>query len=80
VSLAVIIATGLAGTATNLRQDTVDVPVARLAAPAAVACALVASVLANELNAGVLRRIYGVTALGLGVESVWTAVRAMRPR
>lgn len=80
VSLAVIVATALAGTATNLRQGAVDIEAAVWIAPAAIAAGFAASVLANRLDADVLRRIYGVTALGLGAESAWSAVRAMRAR
>ncbi len=78
VSLVVIIATALAGTLTNLRQDAVDVATAAWIVPAAVVAGFAASLLANRLDADVLRRVYGVTALGLGAEAVWSSIRAIR--
>jgi uncharacterized membrane protein YfcA len=78
VSLVVIIATGLVGTVTNLRQDTVDAGIARGIALPAMAAALMASLFANRLDDAVLERIYGVVALVLACETVFTAVRAMR--
>jgi uncharacterized membrane protein YfcA len=80
VSLVVIVATAGAGTVTNLRQDTVDMGVVRWGVPAAVVAAFAAAVVANRLDAGVLERIYGLAALGLGIESIVTSLRGMRGR
>jgi uncharacterized membrane protein YfcA len=78
VSLVVIVATGALGTATNLRQGTVDLAAARWIAPAAVVAALLAALTANRIDAEVLRRIYGVTALLLGIETMYTSWRMTR--
>ena len=80
MSLVVIVATAFAGTATNLRQDTVDTSVVRWGVPAAIVAAFAAAVVANRLDASVLERIYGLVALGLGIESVVMSVRGMRAR
>jgi uncharacterized membrane protein YfcA len=77
VSLVVIVFTAIAGTATNLRNDTVDVGMLRWVAPAAVVAALIAAVAANRVDDGVLRRIYGATALLLGLQTVYTSVRGL---
>lgn len=77
VSLVVIVATGFAGTLTNARQDTIDLPAARWIAPAAVLAALTAAFAANRLDEDVLKLIYGFTALLLGIETVYTALRGM---
>jgi uncharacterized membrane protein YfcA len=78
VSLVVIVATAALGTATNLRQDVVDIATARWVMPAAVGTALIAALVANRIDAEVLKRIYGVTALLLGVETMYTSWRMMR--
>lgn len=78
VSLVVIVATGALGTATNLRQGTVDLAVARWIAPAAVVAALLAALTANRIDTEVLKRIYGVTALLLGIETMYTSWRMRR--
>ena len=77
VSLVVIVATGLAGTVTNARQETIDFAAARWIAPAAVLAALAAALVANRMDEDALKLIYGVTALLLGIETVYTAVRGM---
>lgn len=78
VSLVVIIATGALGTATNLRQRTIDIDIVRWVAPAAVLAAFVASLLANELNGDVLKVIYGLTALLLACQIAYTTAREPR--
>lgn len=80
VSLVVIIITAAIGTVTNLRQDTIDAETAGWVAPAAVLAAVGASVLANRMDTELLKRIYGVVALLLGVQTVFTAWRALRQR
>ncbi len=78
VSLAVIIATAALGTATNLRQDAVDTSAVAWIAPSAVAAAFVAALVANRLDADLLKRIYGGIALILGVETFYSVWRGMR--
>jgi uncharacterized protein len=78
VSLVVIVATAALGTATNLRQHTVDLSTVGLVAPAAVAAAFAAAFVANRIDADLLKRIYGGTALILGVETMYSAWRGMR--
>jgi hypothetical protein len=78
VSLVVIVATATLGTVTNLRQDAVDVTVVAWVAPAAVLAALAAAVVANRVDADLLKRIYGATALILGVETIYAAWRGLR--
>ncbi|MBI5285164.1 MAG: sulfite exporter TauE/SafE family protein [Chloroflexi bacterium] len=78
VSLVVIIATGAMGTVTNLRQETIDVETVRWVMPAAVAAAFVASLFANRLDVEVLKTIYGITALFLGCQIIYTTTRALR--
>lgn len=78
VSLVVIIMTGVVGTATHWRQDNIDAAVVARVAPAAVIAAFIASLFANAADAALLTRIYGIVALLLGIEMMWTAVRALR--
>ena len=78
VSLVVIVFTGTAGTVTNLRQETVDMALLRWVAPAAIIAAFLAALAANRVDDAVLRRIYGATALLLGIETVYTSVRGLR--
>ena len=80
VSLVVIICTGVIGTVTNLRQDMIDVDTLKAIAPAAVTAAFLAAIVANLLDVGVLKRIYGLTALFLGIQIVYTTVRALAAR
>lgn len=78
VSLVVIVFTGIAGTVTNLRQDTIDIDLLRWVAPAAMIAAFVAALAANRVDDAVLRRIYGLTALLLGIETVYSSARGLR--
>ena len=78
VSLVVIVLTGFAGTVTNVRQGAVDAPTVRWIAPAAVVAAFAASLVANDIDAAVLERIYGVTALLLGAQIIVESVRKVR--
>ena len=80
VSLVVIVATGLLGTFINARQDTIDAWALRWIAVAAVAAALIASLAANAANDRLLQVIYGLTALILGAEMVWSSARGLRAR
>ncbi len=78
VSLVVIICTGALGTVLNLRQATIDEPTVRWVAPAAMVAALAASVFANRLDPDVLKTLFGLVALVLAVETVYSATRALR--
>jgi uncharacterized protein len=78
VSLVVIVCTGAIGTLTNLRQQTVDIDVAKWVIPPAVVAAFAASLIANAIDAEALKRIYGLTALALGAQTVYTSVRGLR--
>ncbi len=72
VSLVVIVATGAVGTMTNLRQETIDAGTVLWVMPAAVVAAFGASILANRLDVEVLKTIFGLTALFLGCQTVYT--------
>jgi uncharacterized protein len=78
VSLVVIVFTGAFGTITNMRQDMIDIEIARWVAPAAIIAAFAASLLANRLDGDVLKRIYGLTALVLGAGTVYSSVQGLR--
>ncbi len=68
----------MVGTVTNLRQGTVDIEVLRWVAPAAMIAAFAAALAANRVDDAVLRRIYGITALLLGIETVYSSARGLR--
>jgi uncharacterized membrane protein YfcA len=78
VSLVVIVCTGAIGTVTNLRQETVDVGIAKWVIPPALGAAFAASLVANAIDAEVLKRIYGLTALVLGAQTMYMSVRGLR--
>jgi len=78
VSLVVIILTGMFGTFTHFRQGTVDLETVKWVAPAAVTAALAGSIIANRLDVDVLKRIYGLVALFLGCQVIYTTWRALR--
>lgn len=78
VSLVVIVCTGAIGTATNLRQETIDIRIAKWVIPPAVAAAFIASLAANAIDAEALKRIYGLAALALGAQTIFTSVRGLR--
>lgn len=78
VSLVVIVCTGAMGTVTNLRQRSVDIDVARWVIPSAMVAAFGASLVANAIDADALKRVYGITALGLGAQTIFTSIRGLR--
>jgi uncharacterized membrane protein YfcA len=78
VSLVVIVCTGAIGTVTNLRQETVDVGIAKWVIPPALGAAFAASLVANAIDAEVLKRIYGLTALVLGAQTMYMSARGLR--
>jgi uncharacterized membrane protein YfcA len=80
VSLVVIVCTGLFGTVTNWRQDTVDIETVKWVVPLAAIAAFGASLLANRLDSDTLKTVYGLTALGLAAQIFYTTIRALRER
>lgn len=78
VSLAVIIATAVVGAATHLRQGNVDTGVTALVAPSAVAAAVGGALLANQIDADALRRLFGVVVLYIGASMLIGTVVAER--
>lgn len=80
VSLVVIVCTALVGSITNLRQSMIDVEITTWVVPAAVVAAFIASLVANAIDAEVLKRIYGVTALLLGIQTIYTSALTIRNR
>lgn len=78
VSLVVIICTGVFGTIANLRQGMIDVEIAKWVIPPAVVAAFVGSLIANAIDVEILKTIYGLTALFLGVQTVYTSTTGLR--
>lgn len=78
VSLVVIVATAAAGTVTNWRQGVVDARTVAWTAPLACGAALAASLVANAIDSSALRVVYGLTALLLGVQTVFTTIGRLR--
>jgi uncharacterized membrane protein YfcA len=58
----------------------IDVNTLRVTAPAAAAAALIAAIVANLLDGELLKRIYGIVALFLGAQIIFTTARAMAAR
>ena len=69
-SLAAIIATGIVGGATHLRQGNVHLPTVARVAPAAVIASFGAAFLADALAADVLRRIFAVVILYVALSTI----------
>lgn len=78
VSLVVIVLAGAVGTLTNLRQGAIDIETAKWTVPAAVVAAVAASIVANRLDVEALKRIYGLVALFLGCQIVYSTWRGTR--
>ena len=78
VSIAVIIATAAVGGATHFRQGNVDLRTAAWAAPPAAAAAFGAAVLADFLDATILRRIFAVVVLCAAVSMLLGTLRGER--
>jgi uncharacterized membrane protein YfcA len=75
VSLAVIIATAVVGAATHLRQGNVDLRTVVWVAPAAAAAGFGAALLADIIDASVLRRIFAVVVLYVGATMILSTLR-----
>ena len=78
VSVAVIIATALVGATTHWRQGNVDVRTALWVAPAAAAAGFGAALLADVIDASILRRIFAVVVL-LTIGLAWVAQTFFQP-
>jgi uncharacterized membrane protein YfcA len=78
-SLAAIIATGIVGGITHLRNQNVDVPAVVQVVPAAVVAGFIAAFVADRLDAAVLQRIFGVVMVYLAVNMIWGALRRDTP-
>lgn len=77
-SLAAIVATGIVGGLTHLRQRNVDVPAVAQVAPAAVLAGFGAAFVADALDAEVLRRIFAVVVVYFAVTMIVGALRRQR--
>jgi uncharacterized membrane protein YfcA len=78
VSVAVIIATALVGATTHWRQGNVDVRTALWVAPAAAAAGFGAALLADSIDASILRRIFAVVVLYVGANMLLGTLRRGR--
>jgi uncharacterized membrane protein YfcA len=77
-SLAAIVATGIVGGLTHLRQQTVDVRAAVWVAPFAVVAGFGAALLADRIEADALRRIFAVVMFGIALTIIYGALRGGR--
>jgi uncharacterized membrane protein YfcA len=75
-SLAAIVATGIVGGLTHLRQRNVDVQAAVWVAPFAVVAGFGAALLADRIEADVLRRIFAVVMFGIALTIIYGALRS----
>ena len=78
-SLAAIISTAIVGTLTHLRNRNVNVPVVAQVAPVAVLTGFGAGFIAEQLDAAVLQRIFGVVMVYLAVNTIWGALQHGAP-
>lgn len=76
VSLGAIIATGIVGGVTHLRRGNVDVETAIGVAPAAVIAGFGGAMVADLLDAEVLRRIFAVIVLYFGITTIVRVLRS----
>ncbi len=77
-SLCVIVAAAMVGAATHRKHGSVDMQVARWVVPAAVPAGVAGAWVASGLHAGTLQRVFAVVAVGIGMQVVVTATRAVR--
>jgi uncharacterized membrane protein YfcA len=77
-SLAAIIGTAVVGGLTHLRQGTVDVNSVVLVTPPAVIAGFGAALLADQIDADSLRRIFAVVMLGISLTIIYGALRGGR--
>ena len=65
VSLSVVAVTSIVGAVTHYRQGTMRLVTVARVAPVALACGFAGAQLAGELDAAVLRTIFGIVLLGM---------------
>jgi uncharacterized membrane protein YfcA len=75
VSLAVIVFTAAVGTWQHLRNDNVDLEVARWVTPFAVPASVAGAVVAGRLAGDDLQRIFGVVILLVSLQMLWSTWR-----
>ena len=78
-SLMAIVATGIVGGLTHLRNQNVDVPAVVQVAPAAIVAGFIAAFVADRLDAAVLQRIFGVVMVYLALSMIWGALQRPSP-
>jgi uncharacterized membrane protein YfcA len=81
VSLAVIVFTAATGSVSHLRNDNVDLGVARWIIPFAVPASVLGAWLANRLDGETLQRVFGATVLLVSLQMLrgsWLTWRAQR--
>ena len=74
-SLMAIVATGIVGGLTHLRNKNVDVPAVVQVAPAAIVAGFIAAFVADRLDAAVLQRIFGIVMVYLAFTMIWGALQ-----
>jgi uncharacterized membrane protein YfcA len=74
-SLAAIIATAIVGTTTHYRRGNVDVRTVMWVAPVAVVAGFSAALLADELDAATLRRVFAVVGVYFALTMIIGALR-----
>lgn len=78
-SLMAIVATGIVGGFTHLRNQNVNAPAVVQVAPAAMVAGFIAAFAADRLDAAVLQRIFGVVMVYLAVNMIWGALQRGTP-
>lgn len=78
VSLCVIVCAAAVGAFTHARHGSMDLAAARWIAPVAVPAGMAGALVASKLDAGTLQRIFALVAIGVGVQMLFTATRALR--
>jgi uncharacterized membrane protein YfcA len=74
-SLAAIVATGLVGGITHMRQGNVHIRAVLQVTPVAVAAGFAAAFAADVLEATVLRRVFSIVVLYFAGTMIWGALR-----
>jgi len=77
VSLLVIALTAVVGTVTHYRQDTVNLKVALWIVPAAVVFSLLGGLVADMLDASLLRNVWGALLIVVGILMILTGRRSV---
>jgi hypothetical protein len=79
-SLAAVVATGVTGAAAHLRQRHVDIPAVIWIAPVAVVTGFGAALLADQIDAESLRRIFAFVMVYFGLLTIVSALRGNMPQ